>query len=255
MHAGYTVPGVVTGKPIALGGSEGRNEATARGTVYCIVEAADHLGMDLDEATVAVQGFGNAGSIAARLIRERGRDGRRGQRLDRRHPQPRRARHRPGHRLEEGARDRPGLPGREGRDERRRPRGRLRHPHPGRPREPDHGPATPANIKARLVAEAANGPTTPDADAILYERGIFLIPDILCNAGGVTVSYFEWVQDLNRDHWSEAIVNAKLKEIMDKAFDETLRMSQTEEVNMRTAAYLLAVQRVADATAMRGLYP
>ena len=111
------------------------------------------------------------------------------------------------------------------------------------------------SIKAHLVAEAANGPTTPAADAILYERGTFLIPDILCNAGGVTVSYFEWVQDLNRDHWSEAIVNAKLKEIMDKAFDETLRLAKSEEVNMRTAAYLLAVQRVADATAMRGLYP
>jgi glutamate dehydrogenase (NAD(P)+) len=112
-----------------------------------------------------------------------------------------------------------------------------------------------ANIKARLIAEAANGPTTPSADANLYDRGVFLIPDILCNAGGVTVSYFEWVQDLNRDHWSEAIVNAKLKEIMDKAFDETLRLSTSEGVNMRTAAYLLAVQRVADATAMRGLYP
>ena len=110
-------------------------------------------------------------------------------------------------------------------------------------------------VKAKIVAEAANGPTTPEADAILHEKGVFIIPDILCNAGGVTVSYFEWVQDLNRDHWSETTVNAKLKEIMDRSFAEVLAVATREEVNMRTAAYLLAVQRVADATAMRGRYP
>ena len=138
MHAGYTVPGVVTGKPISLGGSEGRNEATARGCVYTIVEAARHLGMDLTRSRVAVQGFGNAGSIAARLIVRRGRDGRRRLRLDRRHPQPGRSRHRQGRRLEGRARHGPGLPRRDGHQQRRGPRGRLRHPHPGRPREPDH---------------------------------------------------------------------------------------------------------------------
>jgi glutamate dehydrogenase (NAD(P)+) len=254
MHAGYTIPGVVTGKPIPLGGSEGRNEATARGTVYCILKAAAHLNMDLKEATVAVQGFGNAGSIAARLIRNEGAT------------------------VVAVSDSSGGIHNPAGLDIDRVIAWKKEHGTvQGFPGAKDVTNAdvlevqcdilipaalenqitvqNAANIKARLVAEAANGPTTPAADAILYERGTFLIPDILCNAGGVTVSYFEWVQDLNRDHWSEAIVNAKLKEIMDKAFDETLRMSKAEEVNMRTAAYLLAVQRVADATAMRGLYP
>jgi glutamate dehydrogenase (NAD(P)+) len=254
MHVGYTVPAVVTGKPISLGGSEGRNEATARGCVYTIVDAAPRLGIDLKKATVAVQGFGNAGRIAAELMVDEGStviavsdstggifkaDG-----LDV---------------AKVGAWKREhgtvvGFPG-------------AREISNAEVLEVECDILIPAalenqitgenagRIKARIVAEAANGPTTPDADAILYEKGIFLIPDILCNAGGVTVSYFEWVQDLNRDHWSEAVVNAKLREIMDRAFYETVAVSEREKVNMRTAAYLLAVKRVADATGMRGLYP
>jgi len=254
MHAGYTVPGVVTGKPISLGGSEGRNEATARGTVFCIVEAARHLGLDLTRARVAVQGFGNAGSIAARLI------------------------------VEEGATvvavsdSTGGIHARDGLDIARVVGWKQEHGtvqgFPGATDitnaavlEVDCDILIPAalenqitsrnagRIKARVVAEAANGPTTPDADQILFGNGTFMIPDILCNAGGVTVSYFEWVQDLNRDHWSESVVNAKLKEIMVRAFAETLAIAEREQSDMRSAAYLLAVSRVADAMSMRGLYP
>jgi glutamate dehydrogenase (NAD(P)+) len=254
MHQGYTVPGVVTGKPISLGGSEGRNEATGRGCVYTIVEAARHLGMDLKKARVAVQGFGNAGSIAARLIVEEGStvvavsDSTGGI-------------HNPagldigrviGWKKEHGTVQ--GFPG-------------STDISNAQVLEIDCDILIPAalenqitdrnagRVKARLVAEAANGPTTPDADRILAANGVFMIPDILCNAGGVTVSYFEWVQDLNRDHWSEAVVNEKLRGIMVKAFDETLAIAKREDCDMRTAAYLLAVERVADATTMRGLYP
>ncbi len=254
MHAGYTVPGVVTGKPISLGGSEGRNEATARGTVYCIIEAVRHLGMELNKSRVAVQGFGNAGSIAARLIADEGAtvvavsDSTGGI-------------HAPGGldiakviawKGEHGTVQ--GFPG-------------TTDITNAEVLEVDCNILIPAalenqitarnagNIKARLIAEAANGPTTPEADEILFKNSKFMIPDILCNAGGVTVSYFEWVQDLNRDHWSESVVNAKLKEIMVKAFTETLAVARREQCNMRTAAYLVAVKRVADAMEMRGLYP
>jgi len=254
MHVGYTVPGVVTGKPIALGGSEGRNEATARGTVFCVIEAAKHLKINLKTATVVVQGFGNAGSIAARLM------------------------------VDEGAKilavsdSTGGIHSPSGLDINRVIAWKAEHGtvvgFPGAQAVSNaeileiecdvlipaalENQITAANaerIHAKIVAEAANGPTTPEADEILFRRGIFMIPDILCNAGGVTVSYFEWVQDLNRDHWSEKVVNEKLLEIMVRAFHETLDIAQREGVHMRLAAYLLAVQRVADATSMRGLYP
>ena len=254
MHVGYTVPGVVTGKPISLGGSEGRNEATARGCVYTIIEAANHLGMDLGRARVAVQGFGNAGAIAARLMRDEGStivavsdsvggirkvDG-----LDidrvlawkREHGTVR------------------GFPGAEDITNAEVIETECDILIPAA-LENQITASNAARVRARIVAEAANGPTTPEADEILTRNGVFLIPDILCNAGGVTVSYFEWVQDLNRDHWSEGVVNAKLKDIMVRAFNETLELSQHHEAHMRMGAYLLAVQRVADATAMRGLYP
>jgi glutamate dehydrogenase/leucine dehydrogenase len=254
MHVGYTVPGVVTGKPISLGGSEGRNEATARGAVFTVVEAARKIGLDLTRARVSIQGFGNAGSIAARLMRDEGSTivavsdstggivAPGGLDVDRVI----------GWKKEHGTVQ--GFPG-------------SRDVSNAEVLEVDCDVLIPAalenqitgrnagNVKARIVAEAANGPTTPEADEILHRNGVFMIPDILCNAGGVTVSYFEWVQDLNRDHWNEAQVNAKLREIMVRAFNETLAIAERDEIDMRTASYLLAVKRVADAMAMRGLYP
>jgi glutamate dehydrogenase (NAD(P)+) len=254
MHAGYTVPGVVTGKPISLGGSEGRNEATARGTVYCIVEAARHLGIELKKAKVAVQGFGNAGSIAATLISAEGStvvavsDSTGGIHNPNGLEIPKVIAWKKEHGTVQGFPGSTDITNAE-------------------VLEVDCEILIPAalenqitdqnadRIKARLIAEAANGPTTPEADRILWKKSKFMIPDILCNAGGVTVSYFEWVQDLNRDHWSEQVVNEKLKEIMVRAFTSVLAIARREQCDMRTAAYLLAVQRVADAMEMRGLYP
>ena len=254
MHAGHTVPGVVTGKPISLGGSEGRNEATARGTVFCIIEAARHLGIELPKARVAIQGFGNAGSIAAQLIGDEGAT------------------------VVAVSDSTGGIHNADGLDIKRILAWKKEHGtvqgFPGTTDitneqllEVDCDILIPAalenqitnrnadRIKAKLIAEAANGPTMPDADRELFRNSKFMIPDILCNAGGVTVSYFEWVQDLNRDHWSESVVNEKLKGIMVRAFDETFAIAERDQSDMRTAAYLLAVQRVADATALRGLYP
>jgi glutamate dehydrogenase (NAD(P)+) len=254
MHVGYTVPGVVTGKPVALGGSEGRAEATGRGVVVTISEAARHVGLDIIGARIAIQGFGNAGSVAATLLDAMGA------------------------RVVAVTDSTGGVQADGGLDIRALKAWKAVHGSvvgfPGA--EPITNEAllelevdvlvpaalesqiTLANaerVRARIVAEAANGPTTPDADEILIRKGVFLIPDILCNAGGVTVSYFEWVQDLNRDQWSEEVVNSKLTAIMVRSFGEVLAMAEREKVDMRTAAYLLAVDRVAQATQLRGLYP
>ncbi len=254
MHAGYTVPGVVTGKPLSLGGSEGRNEATGRGVVFCIVEAAKKIGLDLPGARVAIQGFGNVGGTAAKFVVEQGA------------------------RLIAVSDARGGVHNDEGLDVSRLQSWYQEHGTvAGFPAgtsidnaqllameceilipaamESQITAENVGNVKARIVAEGANGPCTPDADAEFARRGIFVIPDILCNAGGVTVSYFEWVQDLNRDHWTEANVNAKLREIMVRSFNEVMTIADHEQCDNRMAAYLLAVERVADATAIRGLYP
>ena len=254
MHHGFTALAVVTGKPLSIGGSEGRNEATARGAVYTIIEAAKHLGMDLEGARVVVQGFGNAGSFSAKLMAELGAtivglSDTSGAITSAKGLDPNRVE---AYKRETGSVS--GFPGAE----------RISN---AELLELDCDILIPAaienqigehnapRIKARIVAEAANGPTSPEADRILNDKGVFLIPDILCNAGGVTVSYFEWVQDLQNLFWREATINARLKEVMVKSFNDVLEMSKKHKVDMRTAAYMVAVGRVAEATLTRGIYP
>jgi glutamate dehydrogenase (NAD(P)+) len=284
MNIGYSVPGVVTGKPIHIGGSLGRNEATARGCMFTIREALKHFdlkvispeqwqkecevgeneddfcdgdegtGYKLDKTAIAIQGFGNAGSISAKLLNAKGAKiiavsdskggilNKDGLEIDSLFE----------HKAKTGS-----VVGFDG-TEQLEPKEVL---------EVECDVLIPAalenqiteenadNIKAKIVAEAANGPTIPEADLILNEKNIFLIPDILANAGGVTVSYFEWVQGLQQFFWSERDVNIRLREIMIKAFHEVLDMSLKEKVDMRTGAYMLAVKRVSDAIEHRGIFP
>lgn len=254
MHRGYTIPGVVTGKPIAIGGSLGRNEATARGAVFTLNQASKALDIPLAAARVSIQGYGNAGSIAATLLADEGAT------------------------IIAVSDSTGGIHNAKGLDPARVGAWKGEHGtvvgFPGADAvsnteilELDCEILVPAalenqiternapRIRARIVAEAANGPTTPEADQILYDRGIFVIPDILCNAGGVTVSYFEWVQDMQSFFWTEARINESLHEIMDRAFESVYAMSTRHSVHMRTAAYMVAVARVAEATTLRGLYP
>lgn len=248
---GVTYPGVITGKPLILGGSLGRNEATARGCLFITREAAKKLGISLAGATVAIQGFGNAGSIAASLL------------------------------AAEGAKviavsdSKGGIYSAQGMD----PKAILDHKKqtgsvagfPGSQEISNAGllevecdiliPAALENqitgenaerIKARIIAEAANGPTTPEADKLLYRRGIMVIPDILANAGGVVVSYFEWVQNLMNFYWTEEEVNSRLEQKMTAAFAATYEMSRKHQVDLRTGAYMVSVARVAEAIKARG---
>src|SRR5688500_3654939 len=254
MDVGHSVPGVVTGKPVAIGGSEGRVEATGRGVALCTRWATERLQMHLEQCRVVVQGFGNVGSVAARILHESGAkivaisDVSGGI-------------HNPGgidvralrlYSQEHGSIA--GFPGStpvsnaellELECEVLVPaavEGQIRADNAGR-------------IRCKILAEGANGPTTPDADAILRERGITVIPDILCNAGGVIVSYFEWVQDLQQFFWAEDEVNERLRRILGRAFDVLWERAETAEQPLRDAAMDLAVQRVAEALTVRGLYP
>jgi glutamate dehydrogenase (NAD(P)+) len=254
MHKGYSVPAVITGKPLAIGGSEGRLEATARGVQFVTREAMRDRGMKPEETTVVVQGFGNVGSITARLLSDMGckvvavsdisggvynpagLDVYKTLRYSREHG---------------GLK---GLPGAEAVTNQEL----LELPCTVLIPAALENQLTRNNasrIQARMIIEAANGPTTPEADQILNERGIPVIPDILANAGGVTVSYFEWVQDLQRFFWEENEINNRLESIMIRAYRAMCAKAEEQQVNLRLGAYLLAVARVAEATEIRGVYP
>ena len=254
MTKGYSTLGVVTGKPVSLGGSEGRNEATARGCLVVCEEACKVKKINMRGASVAIQGFGNAGSLAAKLFTEKKArvvaiSDSRGGVFNSRGIDPLKAM-----RYKERAGTVVGMPG----------TSRISNDDLLTMKCDILIPAALENsitlnnadmIKARIVAEAANGPTTPHADEVLARKGIMVLPDILANAGGVTVSYFEWVQDLQGFFWAEGEVNAKLESVMRRAFHEVHETMRKHRTHMRTGAYVLAVGRVAEATLVRGLFP
>ena len=254
MHQGYTVPGVVTGKPVMIGGSNGRADATGQGVVYTIAEAARRVGFPLEGSSVAVQGFGNVGEATARLLDEAG------------------ARVVAITDVGGGCFDEAGL------DIRRlgalmRERGTIAGAAGTEPIDNERlfgldvdvlvlaaleGQITSANaarVRARVLAEGANGPTTPDADPILRDNGVVVIPDILCNAGGVIVSYFEWVQNRDALFWAPKIINGRLREVILDAAEAVWDRAAQDHIDPRRAAHAIAVERVAEATVLRGIYP
>jgi glutamate dehydrogenase (NAD(P)+) len=254
MHSRRTENAVVTGKPVELGGSEGRKEATGRGVMTVTLAAMERLGMNPSESTVAVQGFGNVGSIAAKLLSEQGAtivavsD------------------------VTGGYYNADGLNIRELLDYVGSNDGTLEGFPNAEPISNDElltldvDVLVPAakedqitrdnapDVQANIIAEGANGPTTPSADTILQDKGVLVIPDILANAGGVTVSYFEWVQDRQGYFWTLDRVNRRLDRTMREAFDRVYATSQKHDVSLRIGAYVMAVRKVADALRMRGIY-
>lgn len=253
MHKRHTVTAVVTGKPVAMGGSRGRREATGRGVMLVVKEALRTLGLPLNGTKVAVQGFGNVGSVAARLLEQEGltivaisdKTG--------------------------GVYNPNGILVDDAIEYIRKNRFLEGYPN-GDPVTNEEllelnvdvlVPAAlenvitrrnAARIKAKVIAEGANGPTTAFADSILDDKGIFVIPDILANAGGVTVSYFEWVQNREGYYWSEEVVNERLRDVMIRSFDDVIRYTKSHNVNMRTASYMLSIDRVAAMHRLRGVY-
>jgi glutamate dehydrogenase (NAD(P)+) len=254
MNIGHTEPGVTTGKPIVLGGSLGRNEATGRGCVFAIEKASTVIDLDLSAARTVVQGFGNAGSVAARLMAELGSavvavsDSRGGIYNPTGLDLDAVAAHKQRTGTVVGFADAEEISNEE----------ILVLPTEILiPAALEHQitAENAGKIQAKLIAEAANGPTTPEADVILYDRGVFVLPDIFANAGGVTVSYFEWVQALQAFPWTEHEVNERLRRIMNRAFDAVYETSLKYGVHMRTAALVRAIDRVAEFTRLRGIYP
>ena len=255
MEKGYSVPATVTGKPLSIGGSQGRPAATGRGVMVVTLEACRRLGIDPARATVAIQGFGNVGSVSAELL------------------------HQQGFKIvavsdvfggiyNPGGLDVPALlehvsvsgkvNGFPGSGEAISNSALLELPVTiliPAALENQLTMANAARVQAQLVVEAANGPTTPEADDIFHQRGVILVPDILANAGGVTVSYFEWVQDLQSFFWEEAEINGRLTRIMERAYQQVDDLAKEHQTTLRMGAYCLAVKRVADATSVRGIYP
>jgi len=253
MHVGHTVNAVTTGKPVEMGGSLGRREATGRGVMFTALQALDHLKMDVKGATVAVQGFGNVGSVAAQLMMQQGckvvavtdRTGGwhnpKGIDVDDAIAYVKKNKTLDGYGKGDPITNEKLL-------------------------ELEVDVLIPAalenvitsknvkNVKAKIICEGANGPTSAAADAVLDEKGVFVIPDILANAGGVTVSYFEWVQNRGGYYWDEKTVNERLQTIMTNSFRDVLKLSQQHKVNMRTAAYMVAISRVATVHRLRGIY-
>jgi len=255
MQMGYSVPGVVTGKPIAIGGSLGRDEATSRGLMYATREAAKHLSLKLKGATVGVQGFGNVGYHFARLMAAE-----------------------QGSKIVAVSDSTGGIHSADGFDPVKvlafKEKTGSVQGYPGTKKitnedlleldveilapcalENQITSANAGRIKAKIVGEGANGPTTPEADDILFKRGITVLPDILANGGGVTVSYFEWVQNLQEFFWTKEDVDSKLEAHMVKAFTNVWAMHEKEKIDMRQAAYMVAIARVVEAYKVRGIYP
>jgi glutamate dehydrogenase/leucine dehydrogenase len=252
---GYSVPGVVTGKPISLGGSEGRGEATGRGCAYTIREAAKDAGVRVKNGTVAVQGYGNAGSVCANLLNDEqgakivaASDSKGGiYKADGFNP----------HALEEHKAKTGsvvGFPGAKtiSNDELLELKVDILVP---AALENQLTAKNADKVQAKLIAEAANGPTLPEADSVFFQKKITVLPDILANAGGVTVSYFEWAQDIQGYFWPLTEVNSRLERIMVQSYNDVHKVATERKVHNRTAAYVLAIQRVVDAIKVRGIYP